>query len=204
MKFNLVALLFSLSALSAAQDLELDDVPRACQQVCQDIANLTSTCDQQNDDDNAERTCICNANNAQSQATSCAACAKANGQNDNDSDIAELMRDCNWNYADVVASSASAVISTITSDGSAILSTITAGAGGVVSTITSDGSAILSTITSDVGGVLSTITSNGGEIISTIVNGPTSTDSPDAAPMATAGVVGVAAGLMIAALPVVL
>ncbi|KAI0596611.1 hypothetical protein F4775DRAFT_287801 [Biscogniauxia sp. FL1348] len=166
MKFTAAAVLFSLAAVSVSQEIELDDVPRACSQSCQDIVNLATTCDQQNrDNDAGERNCICNGTNAQTLATNCAACAKANGQNDNDSDIADLMEDCGWNYASVSASTATATATSATGTGATASATTTG-------TSTATTAAVTTTV------------------------------SQDAAPLATAAVGGVLAGLMMA-LPVV-
>jgi hypothetical protein len=63
------------------------------------------------------------------------------------------------------------IVTTISSDGSAIVSTITSGAGGILTTISSDGSAIVSTITSGAGGLVTTISSDGSAIVSTITSG---------------------------------
>ncbi|KAI1485456.1 hypothetical protein F5X96DRAFT_659873 [Biscogniauxia mediterranea] len=179
MKFTAAAtVLFSLAAVSAAQEIELDDVPRACSQSCQGIVDLATTCDQQNrDNDAGERSCICNGTNAQSLATDCAACAKANGQNDNDSDIADLMYDCGWNYASVSASTASATATTTT------------GATATATTITGTGTAT------------GTGTSTATDAAATSA---TAAEGAAAPPLATAAVGGVVlAGLMMA-LPVVL
>ncbi|ORY64238.1 uncharacterized protein BCR38DRAFT_434379 [Pseudomassariella vexata] len=204
MQYKSFAVLFSLVAIGATQntdndididELEATDFPVACQSACLEAVNLSTTCDAQNsDNDAAEKTCVCGANNAQSFLTSCAACTKANGINDGTSDLAEVMQACGWSYADVSASTASgaaatasAVLSTFTSNGNEIVATVTSGAGAIVSTITSDGSEILTTITSGVGGLVSTITSAAGDA--------TSTDSTGAGPVATPCV---AAGLMAA------
>lgn len=72
---------------------------------------------------------------------------------------------------------ASGVVTTITSDGSAIVSTISGAAGGIVTTITSDGSAIVSTITSAAGAVVTTISSDGSAFVSTITSAAGSASS---------------------------
>ncbi|KAI1639512.1 hypothetical protein F4809DRAFT_118514 [Biscogniauxia mediterranea] len=176
MKFTAAAaVLFSLAAVSAAQEIELDDVPRACSQSCQEIVNLATTCDQQNrDNDAGERSCICNGTNAQSLATDCAACAKANGQNDNDSDIADLMYDCGWDYASVSASTASATATTSTGTATTTTGSATTTGTGTGTSTATDAAATSATASEDA-----------------------------AAPLATAAVGGVLAGLMMA-LPVVL
>ncbi|CAJ2503500.1 Uu.00g108940.m01.CDS01 [Anthostomella pinea] len=164
--------------------------PSVCGSECQDFIQLSTTCGQQNNnDDNAQRQCICNGVNAQSQATSCAACAKVNGQNDNNSDLANIMNACGWNYAGVAVPSGSA--SSITSSGSGslfssssgMLSTTASGTGGGVVTSTGTGGA------GGVGGVGNTggAGNTGGGSSPTVVQG--------VAPAMTAAFGGVVAGL---------
>ncbi|KAJ8129578.1 hypothetical protein O1611_g4054 [Lasiodiplodia mahajangana] len=191
MQTKILTALFLFAALGATQDVDVDDVPRACQQACQDISSLSDDCDNQTDDDTAERDCVCNANNALQQATSCAACVKANVQNNNDDDdeedIRELFSACGWDYAGVSATSSG----TASSTGSVITTTQTFPA----STTTATSSGITTTETFPA----STVTTTGSASPSS-----TETQTPDSAGAGvTAGVGIIAAGLM-AALPIVL
>lgn len=81
----LTAALF-FAALGAAQDVDVGDFPRACQDACRDISRLSNECGDRTDNNRDERDCLCNANNAEQQATDCAACFKANRSNDNSND----------------------------------------------------------------------------------------------------------------------
>ncbi|KAI0097837.1 hypothetical protein GGR51DRAFT_457755 [Nemania sp. FL0031] len=192
MQTKVLAAIFLFAAFGATQDVEVDDFPRACQQACQDISSLSDDCDNRTDDDTAERDCVCNADNALQQATSCAACVKANIQNDDDDDDEEDIRDlfsaCGWNYADVSAASSS---STASSTGSVITTTQTFSA---------------STTTATSSGITTTQTFQPSTVTTTMSASPSSTETqtPDSAGAGvTAGVGIIAAGLM-AALPVVL
>ncbi|KAK7913784.1 hypothetical protein PG985_011487 [Apiospora marii] len=103
----LAATLFKLALLAAsgvAQDIESDDFPSACQDACSGAVGISSRCDDSNDDDDAERNCVCTSDNAQSLFSDCVSCAKAQGKDDNDSDIAELVNACGWDYEGIMAS----------------------------------------------------------------------------------------------------
>lgn len=86
MQTKFLSVIFLFAAFGATQDVDLDDIPKVCQQACQDISRLSEDCDDQNEDDTAELNCICNADSAQQLANSCAACVKANIQSDDDDD----------------------------------------------------------------------------------------------------------------------
>lgn len=89
MQINILVGTLLFATFGTTQDVDLDDVPRVCQQVCQDITRLSDDCDRNNNDDAAERDCVCNAESAQQQASNCAACVKANLQNGNADDDAD-------------------------------------------------------------------------------------------------------------------
>ncbi|KAJ2993058.1 hypothetical protein NUW58_g1959 [Xylaria curta] len=152
--------MFLFAAFGATQDVDLNDVPQACQQVCQDISRLSGDCDNQNDNDAAERDCVCNAENAQQQANSCAACVKANVDNNNDrgdEDIRDLFRACNWNYDDVSSTSASETQSSTESSNITTTETIP----GTTSTQTTDDTTTTETIPE------TTVTSTGPAVTTT-------------------------------------
>lgn len=86
MQTKFFAAVFLFAAFGAAQDIDLNDVTRACQEACQDISRVTNDCDNQSNSDSAERNCVCNSDNVQQQANSCAACVKANPLEDDDDD----------------------------------------------------------------------------------------------------------------------
>jgi hypothetical protein len=97
MHYKTLAIAFALSTAGLAQKVEVDDVPRQCLDICTPVITLTANCDDRgpNDDDLAERQCICNAQNASTQIPNCAACISQNGGKF-DNDAEELVRDCNF------------------------------------------------------------------------------------------------------------
>ncbi|KAI1753727.1 hypothetical protein F4782DRAFT_66614 [Xylaria castorea] len=208
MQTKILTAIFLFAAFGATQDVDLDDFPRACQQDCQDITRLSDDCDRNTTDDAAERDCICNADNAQQQANSCAACVKANIQNDNDDDddtcqskmtpfldLSDLFRACGWNYADVSPTSSSATASSTQSNNG------TSSTSGVVTT-TQTFPATTTTDTSS--GTPTTETIPATSVTSTRPASPSETENPDnVGSSLSVGFGFVAAGLL-AALPVVL
>lgn len=69
---------FSALALAAsvlAQDIDSNDVPSQCTDACASVVSLTARCDKStNDDDSAERKCVCDDPNASKSVPNCAAC----------------------------------------------------------------------------------------------------------------------------------
>ncbi|KAI0439175.1 hypothetical protein F4803DRAFT_532181 [Xylaria telfairii] len=199
MRINIIAGILLFATFGTTQDVDLDDVPRVCQQACQDITRLSDDCDRNNDDDAAERDCVCNADSAQQQASNCAACVKANvrngnGDGDADDDLSDLFRACGWNYADVTPSSSDTASSTQSNNGTSSTSSVittTQTFPATTTTVTSSGTTTIETIPA------TTVTS-------TRPASPSETeDSGNTGSSLTAGFAFVAAGLM-AALPVVL
>jgi len=45
MHFQKLAIVFALSAIGLAQDVDRDDVPQQCRQVCDSVTRLTRDCD---------------------------------------------------------------------------------------------------------------------------------------------------------------
>lgn len=193
-KFFAAVVLFA--AFGAAQDVDLDDFPRVCREACRDIARVSNDCDNQTNSDSAERDCVCNSDNVQQQANSCAACVKANPlqDDDDDDDLRAIFRACNWNYDDVASTSSSASVTSSTDSATTTESTTTTDTvPASTTTRTSDGTTSTETIPA------TTVTSTGPASTT-----DTETSSSDGAGAAiTAGVGIIAAGFM-AALPVVL
>lgn len=109
MRSTTFAVLFSLAALGAAETtVDADDVPMACRNICQATIDLSRRCELQADNDNSNEdddivynNCFCKEPSAQARISECATCVKANGManaND-DNEVAELMRDCGWDFA---------------------------------------------------------------------------------------------------------
>jgi hypothetical protein len=75
-------LVFALSAIGLAQDVDDNDVPQQCRSVCASVVTLSNTCDRQNNDNDAGYlNCVCTSQDASSQIPLCEACVAAN---DND------------------------------------------------------------------------------------------------------------------------
>ncbi|KAH9996755.1 hypothetical protein F4779DRAFT_606862 [Xylariaceae sp. FL0662B] len=136
MQIQTAIALFSLSAL-ATSDVDANDVPSVCVPACQVTIDLTARCDQQTDDDNAYRSCVCDTQDFQARITECATCVKDNGTGDAyDNDVAELMSDCGWNFNDANASYTSGTAGVATSTGQTTPTVITSSSGGSVFTTT--------------------------------------------------------------------
>jgi len=194
MQINNLAILFSVAAIRAAAEttIDNDDVPLACANICRDTINLSNRCEIQADNDNSNtdddiiyNNCFCQETNAKARIEECATCVKANGMSNanNDNEVAELMRDCGWDFAAANTTPANAG-PTPTGTGT------TTGLGGVVPSVT------LAPTTVTTGGttvVVSTPTVVSNTQLST-------TNQPGAGTMATPAVALVAAGLAAALL----
>ena len=70
-------------SLASAAEIDRDDIPTPCQQVCYPLVSLAAQCDRDNNNDRAELDCICNAAGTREQLPICDACVR---QYDSDSD----------------------------------------------------------------------------------------------------------------------
>lgn len=62
-------------SLAAAGDVDANDLPTECKEVCSPVVSLTASCDAKtSDDDTAELSCICKGKNAASILPMCDAC----------------------------------------------------------------------------------------------------------------------------------
>lgn len=86
MQLDTFAAVFLFAALGATQDLDLNDFPTACQLACQDISRLSTDCDNQTSNDRDEIDYVCNGDNAEAQARSCAACVNPRSGDSDDDD----------------------------------------------------------------------------------------------------------------------
>ncbi|KAI9146834.1 Protein CAP22 [Paramyrothecium foliicola] len=151
---KLTAISFTLAATAAvvlADQLDADDVPSACVDVCRPIVTLTSICEidaelanadavgqQKRDDDDAEdiaeRNCVCNNRsfNVADVMGMCASCLSQNGEDTDD--VRDLMRDCNFTPRSFVPG-ATSVVSGIRVEAT---KPVIAGAGPSTSTPTGD------------------------------------------------------------------
>ncbi|KAK6072628.1 hypothetical protein SCUP234_09178 [Seiridium cupressi] len=131
--------LLTLASLTVGENnVEADNVPQACRTnpVCQQVFNISSTCDSQTENNNDYVNCACGTSNAQSILNSCAACVYDNERDDDrtDNDVTDLMRDCSWSFTPSATPSATSGTTT----GSVTLS---------VTTITSSSTTFVSTQT---------------------------------------------------------
>ncbi|KAG9193706.1 hypothetical protein G6011_03741 [Alternaria panax] len=131
MHFQKLAIVFALSAIGLAQDVDNEDVPMQCRDVCASVVTLTRDCDNSTNDDAAERRCVCNAQNANTAIPLCAACITQNG-GELDNDVSEIVRDCSFSTTSYNPSAASTAPPASASGTSAA-----SGASSVISTITS-------------------------------------------------------------------
>lgn len=111
-----------LSSFGAAQDIKSDNFSDAFHSLCSGAVDISKNCDDSNDKDQAKRDCIFTGENAQSPFSDCVPCAKAQGEDDNDSgmlailrfyhslvllkyiDIAKLVNACGWDYDSIMTS----------------------------------------------------------------------------------------------------
>ncbi|KAK9414869.1 hypothetical protein SUNI508_10812 [Seiridium unicorne] len=127
--------LLTLASLTVGENnVEADDVPQACRTnpVCQQVFNISSTCDSQTENNNDYVNCVCGTSNAQSILNSCAACVYDNERDDDrtDNDVTDLMRDCSWSFTPSATSgtttgSVTLSVATITSSSTTFVSTQT-------------------------------------------------------------------------------
>ncbi|KAF7680059.1 hypothetical protein GT037_001710 [Alternaria burnsii] len=106
MHFQKLAIVFALSAIGLAQDVDNDDVPMQCRDVCASVVTLTRDCDNSTNDDAAERQCVCNAQNANTAIPLCAACITQNG-GELDNDVSDIVRECSFSTTSYNPSAAS-------------------------------------------------------------------------------------------------
>lgn len=168
MLFQKVALITALSALVAAQDIDQDDIPQQCTQVCAQVVTIARDCDNRHgmfsskilqrgstlthhpDNDAAERNCICTAPNAGNLIPACEACVRQYDTDDdndnddrNDNDVRDVLTACNFTVqSSFNPTSASSVAAAASSAASASAST----SGSVTVTRTSGTSVVTSVV----------------------------------------------------------
>lgn len=72
--FTLASLALLGNAVGTLADLEADEVPQQCRQICQSIVQRSQECDRNTHDDHAEKECMCKLNNASTVIPQCEAC----------------------------------------------------------------------------------------------------------------------------------
>ncbi|OAL51083.1 hypothetical protein IQ07DRAFT_411795 [Pyrenochaeta sp. DS3sAY3a] len=142
MLFRRLALVSTLAAFAAAQDISRDDIPQQCNAICAEIVGIAQRCDDQNDSDAAELACICQAPNANTLVPSCEACVPEYDQDTdtddsiNDNDVFEVLTRCNFTTTTYNTASANSILQSIASS-------VASASGSVV--VTTTGGAVLTT-----------------------------------------------------------
>ncbi|KAJ5345285.1 hypothetical protein N7452_003289 [Penicillium brevicompactum] len=96
MRFTYPALALFIS-LAAAGDIDANDLPTECKEVCSPVVSLTASCDAKtSDDDTAELSCVCKGKNASSILPMCDACITKYSKDGSDNDANDLVRSCSF------------------------------------------------------------------------------------------------------------
>ncbi|KAF5864638.1 hypothetical protein ETB97_007196 [Aspergillus alliaceus] len=72
------------AAVVVGTDIDSNDIPTQCQQVCAAVVSLTATCDRKTDDDKQEQDCICKDSQAPTSIPLCEACIAQNSRDGHD------------------------------------------------------------------------------------------------------------------------
>jgi len=84
MQLEHLIVLFVASIAVKAQDIDDNDVPNQCRNVCQLVTSLTQECDAQNDDDSdGYINCVCSFPDASNLVPVCEACVASLEDHDN-------------------------------------------------------------------------------------------------------------------------
>ncbi|KAL4988920.1 hypothetical protein BDW68DRAFT_176420 [Aspergillus falconensis] len=88
-------------------DLDRDDVPSDCHSACDPLVSISQQCDRQNDNDEAEARCICEADNATSLIPQCEACIAeySNDSDPHDNDAYDMLTACSLHTTSYTPSS---------------------------------------------------------------------------------------------------
>ncbi|THC96743.1 hypothetical protein EYZ11_003801 [Aspergillus tanneri] len=78
-----------LGSVVAAVDVDINDVPSQCRQICDPVASLTASCDRKNQDDTQELDCICKDSKAPTSIPLCEACIAQNSRDGHDNELPE-------------------------------------------------------------------------------------------------------------------
>ncbi|RSL59668.1 hypothetical protein CEP54_007181 [Fusarium duplospermum] len=133
---NIALALAPLLYLARADvSIDRDDIPRACDAICDPIVELTRKCDtdlrgdRDREEDRLEAQCVCTNDSFDVGriAALCADCIRQNWRDDNDDDddddqrdhmedIDDILYTCGFSSTSYVASSASAIVASITVD----------------------------------------------------------------------------------------
>lgn len=128
-----------LASLAAAAEIDSDDVPSQCQEVCAPVVSLAASCDAQyDDDDRGEKNCICSDSTSATNIPLCASCISQFSHDRDDNDANDLVRDCSFtttSYNPTSTSSATGTSTiTVSSSSTSTSSSQTSTRGNVVTT----------------------------------------------------------------------
>lgn len=79
-----LALSALLLASFVAADVEDDEVPKECKEVCAPVVSITESCDNKTDDDKKETECVCKGKDMSSILPLCDACIAQNSDDGHD------------------------------------------------------------------------------------------------------------------------
>ncbi|CZT25280.1 uncharacterized protein RCC_11008 [Ramularia collo-cygni] len=96
------ALVFAFTSLAFAQDVDYNDLPSQCTQVCDPVVRLTQQCDQGRSDAD-QLSCVCQATNAAALLPACEACYAMFDSDGHDNDVNDLVSKCSFTTTSYVA-----------------------------------------------------------------------------------------------------
>ncbi|KAJ6113011.1 hypothetical protein N7512_008335 [Penicillium capsulatum] len=138
----------SLASSIVAQDIDANDLPTQCKDVCAPVVSLTASCDKKtSDDDTAERNCVCKDSRAAKSIPVCAACLTTYSK---DGDANDLVRSCSLtttSFGSVTSTSMSGSSTTGATDAMTSGATTASTTSGSVSSMSSTGSGSASSTT---------------------------------------------------------
>ncbi|KAJ5107224.1 hypothetical protein N7456_003899 [Penicillium angulare] len=191
--YHSVLPVFLLASHVIAGDVDANDVPSECKDVCAPVVSLTSSCDKKtSEDDSAELKCICDDPRAAHSLPLCDACMTKYGKDGSDNDANDLVRSCSFtttSYDSTMAASATSASASATDTTGGMSGTMTdimmsTMTGSMMSTMTGS---MMSTMT---GSMTSDMASTGASGSGTPAGG-----SSSAAPTSSSGAIGTYAGL---------
>ncbi|KAJ5152214.1 hypothetical protein N7492_010509 [Penicillium capsulatum] len=152
----------SLASSIVAQDIDANDLPTQCKDVCAPVVSLTASCDKKtSDDDTAERNCVCKDSRAAKSIPVCAACLTTYSKDGGDNvtmlwwllipvDANDLVRSCSLtttSFGSVTSTSMSGSSTTGATDAMTSGATTASTTSGSVSSMSSTGSGSASSTT---------------------------------------------------------
>ncbi|OQO03557.1 hypothetical protein B0A48_10221 [Cryoendolithus antarcticus] len=175
----------ALATISAvlAQDVETDDIPQRCRNVCASVVSLSQGCDTNDNDDTARLNCICTNPSASTEIPLCNACL-TEVENDPDNNVADIARSCSFastTFASSLTSATSGATSSPATNAASLTSSISSAAASATSAAQSTLSSVASSASSAASsavnsasdatssataGTLSSVTNAAGSVVS--------------------------------------